>query len=181
MQIDGGYAFNGSGTYVDNEAIFENAGVEVEAFGIARIYKDSAATGSMYISSSSTTTISTVDTPVKIAGTTTTAEEFRVDDDGGTDNRLRYTGEHTRHFTVICTMGVDSAGNNKTYTIYVAKNGTVLPESGVPRKIAGGGDVGSIAVSVTTEMETDDYIEMWVENNSDTTDFIATGFNCSIS
>lgn len=86
-QINGGYAFSGAGTYVDDVTVFENKEWSVESYGIDKVYKDIQSFGNLSKDGSTTTTISVSGTPVKITGATTLGEAFRMGD-GATDNRI---------------------------------------------------------------------------------------------
>ena len=74
-------------------------------------------------------------------------------------------------------MSITAATNNKRYSFYFAKNGTILPESKQSRKIANGLDIGAIALSGVVELAPNDYVEVWVENINDTTTITAESLN----
>lgn len=169
-------AFPGTGTKVNGT--FSNKW-EVEASGIAT-EKDDMATGNIYISSTSATVITSVNVPYKVAGTTTAANLFRVTSPA--NNRLVYTGTKTRRFQVIAslTASFSSLVSNKYFSFYIAKNGVVMPESKQKVKLINNTDQTSITLSCSVSTAPSDYIEVWVENNSDGTDITIQTLNLSI-
>jgi|1_EtaG_2_1085319.scaffolds.fasta_scaffold00140_40 hypothetical protein len=121
--------------------------------------------GNLYISSSANSPIAAANTPEKAAGTTTLIPSTFFDMPA--DNRLRYTGITTTKFIMTASISVSCANNNKFINAYFAKNGAVLPETKIQRKIANGADVGELGLTGTVELATNDYIEVWVENETD--------------
>jgi len=140
--------------------------------------KDDVSTGNLYITTTATTIFSAINTPTKALGTTTAVNLFRVS--SPTDNRLTYIGNKTKKFIVVCTMSITAASNNIQYSLYISKNGIVLPESRSTTKIANGADHQAIALSCTLSMAPNDYIEVWVENDSGTTSMTVENLNLGI-
>ena len=145
----------------------------VDKNGIPKIIGHSSvfAYGLMHVTTPIETSIATVDTPVKIAGTT--SFEGELFDDNGTSNRLRFIGLEPRFFEIVAAISVTSAGNNQVYSFYLAKNGVVIEGSKQQRKVSTGADVGSIAIVWNGECAENDYLEVWVENNTGTTNLTA--------
>lgn len=166
--------FMGNGTYKTGN--FSNRW-EVESTSLTT-EKDDVASGNIYISSTAATNFTVVNTPVKIAGTTTAANLFRVT--APVNNRLTYTGRKTRRFQVMCSLSMVSASLNKYFTFYIAKNGTVLPESRQQMQLILTSDRASITLSCTVELATNDYVEVWVANNTDLTSGTVSAMNLSI-
>lgn len=111
------------------------------------------------------TTISVVDTPVKVAGATvdTTSDGWAV----STSNRVTYTGAATRAHAVdavVTTVGVDS------YTVYIAVNGAIVDYTGVSIDGSNQGPINAAPMLHLAAVGTGDYIEVWIENNTDTSD-----------
>jgi hypothetical protein len=50
--------------------------------------------------------------------------------------------------------------------VYVAKNGTIIAESEMYGTTSSSGRAESISCQTILEMEENDYIEIWVENNT---------------
>ncbi len=178
--IEDGEAFVGDGTYVDDETIFQDKEWNVSAAGLSRVYRDDSANGGLSKDGSTTTTISTINTPVKITGDTTLSNALRVDDDSATDNKLRYTGLHTRDFHVVLNASIDSSGINKNYSLYIAKNGSVISSTKSIIRVIAPDSIGSLSTSTTIEMANGDYLEGWIECNTDDTDVIVETMNFHI-
>ena len=126
------------------------------------------------INNATATTISTSSTPVKVAGTTTanaTSQKFTH-----TDNKDTYNGALTRIFTCSAVASFTS-GNNKDISLYFAKNGVVDASSEMQATTDGNGRSESIAIQTILELAENDYIEIWIENNSDTTDITVEYLN----
>ncbi|MFW0776262.1 MAG: hypothetical protein ACN2B6_00900 [Rickettsiales bacterium] len=166
--------FAGGGTYTtgvpytDNKARFEgNRGIG-----------NSATIGGMYMQGNSTvTTISGTGTPVKVSGTTTVSvitQRF-----SHTANRLTYTGSLSREAKVQVVVSLAS-GNGNQIGIYIAKNGTTLDESEMYVTTGSGGRLENGVCQVLLELETDDYIEVFVENNSAANDITVEDLNLII-
>lgn len=166
--------FNGTGTYVNGTF---SKFWEVESQGL-NTEKDAVASGNIYINSTASTSFAGANTPVKAAGTTTAANLFRVS--APANNRLTYNGTKSRKFYVNGMFSITSLSNNKYYSFYIAKNGVVLPESKQTRKMATGNDQGEMGISCIVELAPGDYIEVWVENNSDATGLTVHTMNLSI-
>lgn len=166
--------FVGTGTYVIGS--FSNAW-EVEATGL-NTEKDDVAAGNLYISSAATTVISSTGVPVKVSGTTTAVNLFRAS--SPTNNRLTYTGTKLKKFLVICSLTATQVSTNKYFSFYIAKNGTVLQESRQEIKIINSSDQGPITISCTVPLSPNDYVEVWVENETSSTDLTVQTMNLAI-
>ena len=140
---------------------------------------DDVASGTIYVSSTALTSIPSADTPVKAAGTTITENLFRFDD-GGVNNRLRYTGTKTRIFSVSASLAISSPNSGQYLLMYIAKNGTVIGSTEIKRKIANGSDIGAATVSGTVELATNDYVELWLANDSSNKDATVERLNFQI-
>ncbi|WP_347926351.1 cell wall anchor protein [Pontimicrobium sp. SW4] len=173
-------AFAGAGTYVNGYTTGSYVGFNftndwfVNCPGIP-LEADWIADGNLYIAAPIETSITSVNTPVKIAGTTSPLNLFRTE--SLIDNRLTYVGEKTRFFSYSCALTVTSASNNQDYSFYIAKNGVILPESKQGRKIATGADKGSITITGVVQLSPNDYIEVWVENNTGSVNITAESMN----
>jgi hypothetical protein len=166
--------FLGDGTYVAGS--FSNKW-EVEAYGL-NTEKDDAAVGDVYISTPAATSFAAMNTPTKILGATTSTNLFRVS--SPQSNRLTYSGTKTKTFVAVCTMSFTSAGSNKIYSCYLAKNGVILPESKQSRKTTAGADQAPLALSCAVSMGLNDYLEVWVENNTDAISMTVITLNLAI-
>ena len=149
----------GGGTFTNGA--FSNAW-EVDSYGIDT-QKDEFATGRFTVTTPAATTILVQNQWYKVAGTTTlSGNEFRVDDDGGTDNRLRYLGIKSVEKTVFGSVSITAASNNKTYELTFGKNGTPDATQAVRRKINTSADVEAIGVLGGFAFTTNDYVELFV-------------------
>ena len=150
---------------------------EVECPGIAT-EKDDVAAGNLYLTSSVLTNFSSVNTPVKVAGTTTSVGLFRVT--SPVNNRLVYIGTKTRRFSVTASVSVTSQSANKYFSFFIYKNGVKLPESEQAMRLSSGVDKGSLTVTCTVQLSTNDYIEVWAANTSDNTGVTVETLNIAI-
>lgn len=124
-----------------------------------------------------TTTISSTATPVKAVAT------FVVGDvssgfTASTNGRITYTGQTSRHIAnAIVTLDA-SIGNNHKLSVYIAKNGTVVStkmtdtvSAGAPR---------AIATFFSGTLNQNDYLEIFVRNESTTDSVIAVNAVLSV-
>lgn len=166
--------FAGGGTYLsgvtssDNKALFSNCqGIDNSA-DVAQYFMNGNATA---------TVISSVGVEVKVAGTTTNGaatQKFTH-----SDNRATYVGALTRFFKVTATLSV-SSGNNNQVGAYIAKNGTIIPESEIYGTTNSGGRAENIVIQTLVELTENDYIEIFVENETATTNITVTDLNVII-
>lgn len=166
--------FVGTGTYV--VGTFTNAW-EVEATGL-NTQKDGVAGGNMYVSVPTATTFAATNTPVKVLGTTTSTNLYRVT--SPTNNRLTYSGSKTRSFNVSCSMSITQPSSNRYFSFYIAKNGVVIPESRQDVKVVNSTDQVSLTLGCRALMAPGDYIEVWVANQTATSDVTVQTLNLSI-
>jgi len=157
INFSGGSTYTSGVQYTDNKTRFVNVkGVE-----------NTAEIGNYYmLNNASATTISNTNTPVKINGSTTANtinQKF-----SHSDNRLTYTGALIRDFQISANASFTS-GNNKVIGLYVSKNGSVIASSEIYATTSGNGRAESINCQTIVELSENDYVEMWIENNSDTT------------
>jgi len=126
--------------------------------------KDDLAIGNLYISTSGATTFAALNTPKKLAGTTTAANLYRVT--SPVTNRLTYTGTKQKSFQVICSLTGTQTSSNIIYSVFIAVNGVVLPESQQTMKFRNNSDKVSLTISCITPLNPNDYIEVWIENET---------------
>jgi hypothetical protein len=166
--------FLGDGTYVLGSF---SSTWEVEAHGLETM-KDGYAAGNLYTTTPIANPIATFNVPEKVLGTTTSVNLFRVS--SLANNRLTYTGKKTRYFSAVASVSVASAASAKNFTFYIAKNGVVLPESAQTLRLSASTDKGSLTVSCNVLMSTNDYVELYVKNESDQTGITIMNMNMSI-
>jgi len=166
--------FSAGGTYLSGVSYTDNKTRFVNSKGI----ENTAEIGNFYMLNNATATvISGSGVPTKVLGTTTPNainQKF-----SHSDNRLTYTGGLIRDFQVSVTTSLTS-GNNNVIGVYVAKNGTILTESEMYGTTSSAGRAESISCQTILEMEENDYIEIWVENNTATQDITVEYMNVII-
>ena len=121
---------------------------------------------SMYFSSSAETTIAVAGTYVLAAGTTTSIKlsNFTMPQ----DNRLTYTGAADVYAEISASISMTCASNSKIVGMKIAKNGTVIDSTEIHRKISTGADIGAAYVQGDVQLATNDYIELFISNETDT-------------
>ena len=166
--------FHGDGTLTtgtaSNEWSIGSHGLTTES--------DEVATGSFYLTSTATTAIAAVNTPIKIAGTTTAVNLFRFT--SSTSNRLTYNGTKTRCFRVTADLSFTADANGKVFHFYIYKNGVQITSSLQKTKLGNSTDARAVGLSSIVEMAPNDYIEIWIENTTDGTDMTLESINLSI-
>lgn len=125
-----------------------------------------------YAAATYTTTITVAGTYYK-AGNTTTS--IHTEDFTHASNKLTYTGAATGYFTITCSMSIGYSGGagNKTLSVKLAKNGAVIDNTAVDRVLAAAADRGAVTVIGLVELAQNDYIEVFVTNQTDTQGFVA--------
>ncbi len=124
--------------------------------------------GSLAMTTPAATTITVPGTYYKAAGTTTISTTTESVTDGSVNNRLVYTGTPDRHFQVVVALSMTCASSNQVLGMKIAKNGTVIDESIIRRKVGTGSDVGAAALIADVSLSTNDYVELFVTNETTT-------------
>lgn len=154
--------FSGSGTYLGSADSTSNAALFNGCTGIT----NSASAASYYMHLNATaTTITGVSVYAKVAGTTTQsyAKKFTL-----SNNRATFTGGIAGTFRIVASIALTS-GNNNDVDAAIAKNGTVLTETKMRATTSSGGRVESMVAAGIVDLTTNDYIEIWVDNDSSAT------------
>ena len=102
---------------------------------------------------------------IKAAGTTTAMElgDFTMP----ANNRLTYTGADTRVFMAQFAGSVSkAAGSSSETTYYLYLNGSPITGSLVGRTLSSSAE-GAFAVSAVVELALNDYVELWLEVDSE--------------
>ena len=135
--------------------------------------------------SNTQTTTSVLNTPAIVAVNTGTAnEEWRlVTAERWTlsaAGRLTYIGKEdiTALMDIISTVDASGGGQGDAIGIYAAKNGTAIDDS-LGRSIAAAGE--QITTEAEVPMSTNDYIEHFIVNFSDTSSLLVTTSNITIT
>jgi hypothetical protein len=123
------------------------------------------------------TVIASTATPVKVAGT------FVVGDvsagwTAATDGRITFTGQTSRHIVnAIVTLDVAS-GSNRLISLFIAKNGAVI--STKMTTTISHDSPHAIATFANLVLNQNDYVELFVMNESTTTSVIAVNAVLSV-
>lgn len=165
-------SFSGGGTYLGGLTSSSIYSLFSNCTGITNSYEIS----NYYMNNNGTPTdIITANTPIKIAGTTTSntiTQKFT-----NTNNRATYTGGLTRIFDVSAIASVLSASSNDQIGFYIAKNGVVIDSSESYLTTNSSNRAENIIVKAIVELSTNDYVEIWAENATDTSDIVVTDLN----
>jgi hypothetical protein len=90
-----------------------------------------------------------------------------------TAGRVTYDGANDKEVTVdINTTIITASGSAIDVTVYLAKNGSVIANSARSSEDAGATAPVNTLVTWLLSLSTDDYLEIWIENNTDTTNLI---------
>ena len=169
--------FSGDGTYLDgigqlftdNEPLWVNNKGILNTSNIANYYMSDNAT---------VTNIASSNTPVKIVGTTTS--NAITQKSTHTDNRATYVGAIQRDFKVTSVLSVTSTSSNDQIGFYIAKNGVVIDESELYVTTNNNNRAESICIQTITSLNQNDYIEIWAENRTDSSNITVTFMNVVI-
>jgi hypothetical protein len=170
--------FMGEGTYIDNEClscvsceIIANTGIDDSS--------DFASVGEIYWSNNTTATdIITQSVAIPVAGSTFTGRiDYQFENNGS--GRLTYNGSKTINKLIDCPMYIEAVQNNKSWQFFIARNGVVLTKTKARVKTANT-DATLVNPKGVVRLEPGDYIEVYAQNDTDTSDFTAVDGNLSI-
>lgn len=118
------------------------------------------------------TIIATANTPVIVAGTW--AEETTSQFTGTTGGRLTYDGNKDFKGPITASVSVEPvSGSNVAMSAYIAVNGVVVANS-KRSGTASSGSPTSITIPWQIVFSTNDYVEVFVENNDNTTNILVS-------
>lgn len=119
----------------------------------------------------------TTGTPVKISGTTTANNFFRASV-GGSNNRIQYLGNEKRFFTINAAISFQATNSTNTiYVIYIAKNGTVINRSKTYIFTTNTSDIFALPLQCVVELSPNDYVEVYAERYSGTSNMLTVSLN----
>ena len=127
---------------------------------------------SILASNSEATPISAINTPVKVVGDWTAKEtqSFVTTNDG----KIVFIGSDAKYTGVTATLGIKTSdGSSVTGSAYIAINGVVNASSKITFSLSGDKSIG-LAEVLSQSLSKNDYIELFVENQTDTTNIIVT-------
>ena len=169
-------AFSGGATYVSGVTSDDNKSLWINNTGTSNSASIAAMT---MLGNTTATTVTAVDTPYKVLGTTTLDASRSQKFSMPASNRLTYDGAIQREFRctgiVTCT-----SGNNVQIRTWFAKNGVVIPESQTTSTTDGSGRRENVAIQVIASLIDTDYIEVFTENTTGTQDITVTELNIII-
>ena len=119
-------------------------------------------------SNATATTIATQGTAVKVSGTWVVqiASNFT----GDTTGRLTYNGSTEEVVSAhVSTTFSHAGGGTDDLAVYIAKNGSVITASKLVRAVTGS-NKGNVSTFFNVSMSAADYLEVFVANDSDTSD-----------
>jgi hypothetical protein len=91
---------------------------------------------------------------------------------GTTSGRLTYGGIKDVAMPITANIAAEAAtGTNKDITFYIAIGGVVVPNSQASTTVSAGAPKNT-AIPWQELISPDDFVEVWVENNTDTTDIV---------
>jgi hypothetical protein len=168
--------FFGSGTYLDG---ISPSDIE-SRFNQNRGIVNSISAGKYYMNGNSTpTVIASSGTYTKILGSTSAGsivQRFDV----STSNKAIYIGSLTDNFIVHVVLTF-TGNNNDDISFKIAKNGIEIDSSELSKTVVGTGNYSSIALQDIIELSTNDYIEVFATNDTNTNDIIIKDLNVIIS
>ena len=169
--------FSGGSTYVNGVAYTDLESRWIECKGVT----NTARLGFLTMSGNATnTTISTINTPVKVAGTTTasaTNQRFTH-----SDNRLTYAGGIDATFEAVASVSFTCPSSpNENVSLYLAKNGSVIATSKMSANTRTAGTPANATVIAEFPLTDTDYIEVFIENNSGTADLLVDTMSLKVN
>jgi hypothetical protein len=118
------------------------------------------------------TVIATINTPVLVAGTWVVQEAGQMT--GTTAGRLTSTSGRGTHLPITASLSIAPvSGSNKTLSVYVAVNGSVITAS-KRTAVVSSTSIASVTLPWKYDLQPTDYIEVFVENNTDAVDILVS-------
>lgn len=132
--------------------------------------------GGVYMATNATATaIATIDTLVVsnwgTNGLVTNLANFSI----GSNGRLTYTGATDVHVAISCSLSAHvtvNAAKSLMFTIH--KNGSEVNGSRIVMESTGNQDDIATSIHCDISMSTNDYVELWTANETDTNDITVT-------
>lgn len=169
--------FSGGGTYLTGTTHTSNRALFINNIGIT----NTSNAGKYFMQNNATaTTIVTQGTYVKMAGTTTVGVGNSPKWTTPVNNRLTYVGAITTEFVVTVVGNVQSTANNLTLGVAIAENGTVQTESRISVRSATANQPVAFALQDIVQVAPNDFIEIFVTNESGTQTVTVTDLNVII-
>jgi len=91
-----------------------------------------------------------------------------------TAGRLTYSGSSTEVVGVQASLTLKPvSGNNKSISVYLAKNGVAIAAARITRTVSTA-ETGNMSLFYNISLETNDYVELFIANDTDTIDVLVT-------
>jgi hypothetical protein len=135
--------------------------------------QDTRPDGLLSLNGAKTVTISAINTPVKIGGVAADWIIERVSQaTGNTDGSVTYDGERIATLPMLANITAEVvSGTNKDLTFYIAIDGAVVANSAIKTTVSSGAPKNT-TIPWQEALSNAQYVEVWVENNSDATDVL---------
>ncbi len=158
--------FRGVGTPLNGIDSFTNGWVMKQNSGIP----DSRAFSFIYFNSNLTsTTLTTMGTFYKIAGTTTVVNEKRFT---ASNNRITYKDVEPIVGKISVVIGAKAPANDSDFSIGIAKNGTIITAPKASMAAASNNQSFQITLNTEVDLALGDYIEVFIAKNNTNTSTI---------
>lgn len=173
--LDGGFQLTGASFAPDSSISVTTDEDEIQAFFRDCVEIRNTRPGfDMEFTTQATTTISTVNTPVKAAGTTNTTRNTWWTQTG--NNEVTYNSNLTKDFKITVNVTIDGGANDEIAVVVRKYDDSAAGYVDLKRRVKnisnvlGGLDVVNFSFVTVGEFSVDDRLEVWVENTDDTTD-----------
>jgi hypothetical protein len=170
-------SFAGAGTYLTGITYTSNKALFFNCTGITNT---NAVTQYTMTGNATATVIGSAGTFVKVAGTTTEVASVTQKFSNATTNRSVYTGAFPGSFLVTVFASMTS-GNNQNLRMRVAVNGTTIAASNALFQTSGSGAASNIGTQVMVSLSTNDYVEVFVTNDTAANNIAVSDLNVTIT
>jgi hypothetical protein len=121
------------------------------------------------------TTVPGANTWVKISGASSVNPGSYQFSDGGTSNRVTYTGVSPKLFHITCNISVKSNTSGSNIKAVLFKNGLALSSALSQVTLTGGtNDIISLPLQGLTCLYPNDYLEIWITDTGNAADLTIT-------
>ena len=167
--------FAGGGTYTAGITTSDNKSRISECRGV----DNSGNIGQYFMTGNASSTVVSGGAYTKVLGTTSAGSFVEKFDVTTTSNKAIYKGSLQGFYKITATSTLVSS-NNKVIALRVAKNGTTSASSRSASTTNSSGRAESVTCQDVTSLSTDDYIEIFVANETDNTAVRVADLNVTI-
>lgn len=168
--------FAGGGDYLTGLDHTSNKSLFVNCVGI----ENTANRGFMFCVNNSSATVVTVQDAWGKATIPTSAGATNSKFSHST-NRLTYEGAFTQSFNIAVNTSMSTDQPNQVLSIAIAKNGVVITDTEMTVRANTSNQVYPISTGYALTLAPTDYIELFVKNNTGTSDITIEDFNLGIT